>query len=80
MSKKITLKTWWKNNYDEPYSPRSVQRLARLGRISPHPVKENGRYMVVKTAKYIEIKTKSNKVANAQKNDISAVADFMSQF
>ncbi len=80
MNKKVTLKTWWKNNYDEPYCPRSVQRLARLGRILPRPNIENGRYMVIKDAKYIELQTKPKKVVTKCTNNLRAINDLMSQF
>jgi hypothetical protein len=80
MNKKVTLKTWWKNNYDEPYCPRSVQRLARLGRILPRPSIENGRYMVLKSAKYIEIDTKKETVKLAVNANNVNIINLMSQF
>jgi len=80
MSKKIKLKTWWKNNYDEPYCPRSVQRLARLGRILPRPIIENGRYMVLKGAKYIELDTKNERVKLEVNTNNVDIINLMSQF
>ena len=80
MSKKVSLKTWWKTNYDEPYCPRSVQRIARLGRILPRPSIENGRYMVLKGAKYIELTTQHEKVKLEDHTNNDDIINLMSQF
>ena len=80
MSKKVTLKTWWNTNYDEPYCSRSVQRIARLGRILPQASIENGRYMVLKRAKYIELDTKHEKVKLEVNTNNDDIINLMSQF
>jgi hypothetical protein len=44
--KKITLQAWAAARYDPPPGPRTVQRWARLGELSPAPVKVGRCYYI----------------------------------